>query len=386
MKRILIFCPCAPYLGAEALVTLKLMRALLDWGYDVKMLYHQQKDIVIPFDALNIMDHCIGVKAGKGYFGGVMWCLKTFWIALWMRWKYDMIVSRAMPAYAHLPALLLKKIRHSKWIANWSDPYPAIIAPPPYGQGIKAKIPVLQSWYANAVIKHADWLTFPSNRLRNWLISFFPTLNIKSSVMPHIMLKDKQDSIHNYEDSKLRLIYTGALGIRNPEILLKTIYKIKTQKNELPIAVSFVGGKNPELNQMIDKYRLHEHVFNLGRKSYDETCLLVEQSDIAIVLEAPCEEGIFLPSKLLDYLQHNCSIWAISPSPGVLEDLINEYGGGVFTNCSSEDDLECQLIRLIELWQNRSIGKELDCSKLKEHFSIERSSIIWKEIEMQISK
>ena len=49
--------------------------------------------------------------------------------------RYDVIMSRALPEYAHLPALILARESGIPWIANWNDPASLRLLPPPYGNG-----------------------------------------------------------------------------------------------------------------------------------------------------------------------------------------------------------------------------------------------------------
>jgi hypothetical protein len=42
--------------------------------------------------------------------------------------QYDVIMSRALPDYAHLPALMLARMSGLPWIANWNDPALLLLA------------------------------------------------------------------------------------------------------------------------------------------------------------------------------------------------------------------------------------------------------------------
>lgn len=377
-----MFCPCAPYCGAESLVTLKLARALLDWGYGVRVIFQQKEASSVIQDSLNILPYCVGIKAGNGYVGALLWCVKAIYWAVKTNWKYDLVMSRAMPAYAHAPALVLKCVKKISWIANWSDPFPAGIAPSPYGKGVNAKISMLHSLYAKLITHKADWHTFPSSRLRDWISRRYPKIKSKSSIIPHIMFEVKKvNEKYKEHDQLLKLIYAGSLYKRNPEVLLEALAVLRNKNIEFPIKFFFIGEKTPSFEECIDKYYFQEYINCLGRKSYAETCLLIEEADVAVMLEAPCEEGVFLSSKLLDYLQYNKPIFAMSPTPGVMEDLLIEFGGGVFANCSAPEDVANKLCDLIALWKDKRMDTALDSSRLKKHFSLKNAKQAWQEVE-----
>ena len=105
------------------------------------------------------------------------------------KFKYDVIISRAIPDYAHFAALLVHRQTRIPWIANWNDPTPNHKFPEPYGNGPDSPLkPDILKWY-QAVCKHCSWHTFPSERLREYMCSYLPgQLNTKSSVIPHVAM------------------------------------------------------------------------------------------------------------------------------------------------------------------------------------------------------
>ena len=58
--------------------------------------------------------------------------------------------------------------------------------------------------------------------------------------------------------------------------------------------------------------------------------------DVAVIVEAKCEEGIFLPTKVSDFMQSGIPIFAISPATGVLNDLF--INGNIPYFASNEDE------------------------------------------------
>lgn len=389
MNKILIFCPCAPYCGAESLVTLKLVKLLLEWRYDVKLIYHQKHQDVIPKeDPLGVLPSCMGIVAGEGHIGNLIWCIKSLWTALHLKWEFKLVISRAMPFYAHIPALLLKLIKPCKWLVNWSDPYPQIIAPKPYGKGKECKIPRFQSWLTTFISKKADWITFPSPRLMEWVSNRFSLVQAKSSVFPHIMLEGELKKITNnicIHNNCLALVYAGSLTKRNPEIILQALQRLQQKKGTLQLMITFIGARDNVFEQKISQYGLDKYIKCLGPRTYADTCSIIAQSDIALLLEAPCEEGIFLSSKLLDYLQFAKPIFSISPFPGMMSDLLKKYGGGLYANCVEIEDIENKFEQLLTSWQQGQLTIDYNVTNLRNNFSVITAQKCWREILANIS-
>lgn len=369
--KILIISPEKPYTGAESIVTSKLMRAMLDHEWDVKLVYHDTELIYrSTSDTLSILKNCIGIKnrfIGKfkestenrklkkflNLTDSILWVIKALSIILKLNRKsnFNLIISRIMPKYGHIPALLFKfHSGKSVWIANWSDPLPKIKSPVPYGFGPEAKTGTLEMLYLKRVFKHADWHTFPSLRLLQYFKCFTSDLKDNCSVIPHIiMAQNLEPSPYDTMESPLKVTHVGGLGLRSPARLIEAYKRLRESKEyKRKLKFRFVGFIEKEVYDLIDNYLLHEDFYFDGVKTYEETLDAIKSSDIMLVIEAPLKEGIFLPSKVVDYLQFDKPIFSISPSSGVMNDLLTDFGGGIAADCSSVDDIAEKLIYLSE--------------------------------------
>ena len=56
--------------------------------------------------------------------------------------------------------------------------------------------------------------------------------------------------------------------------------------------------------------------------------------DVLLIVEAKLKNGIFLPSKVVDYSQLNVPIWAITPKNSCIDKYLKNYGGGI--SCDNE--------------------------------------------------
>lgn len=390
-RKILIFSPSELYSGAESLVTLKLMRLLRNNGKEVFLIYRAKKKCASQDDFLQIRPYCKGFSSFlPGKLGSLEWSVRAFLCAWQMhrKIKFDIMVSRIMPIFGHLPALLLHFFTHIPWCANWSDPYPQIIAPFPYGKGKLAKIPLWQRLFCNLLLNSADCHTFPSDRLRGLFLFFFPRLKGKSFVISHVML-DEPDNIGQEDHSILDLVYAGGgLPLRHPEIIVEAVEKLcKIISGDLKLHITFYGEIYLPLMKKIDSSPC-KHYFSLyERLPYSQVLGYIRKADLALLLEAPCDIGVFLSSKLLDYLQCGKPVFSISPAVGVMADLIHEFGGGVLADCASPDDIALKLQEIYSDWiAGRLKSSRYDIAKLKEYFSENHVLDQWKIVSCYLTK
>ena len=389
-KNIIFFLPSELYDGAESLVTLKFMR-LLGKNNNVYLIYRCKKTDFIQEDPLQIRQYCKGIPLFfPGKIGSLEWSIRAFLHAwrICRRNKFDVIISRIMPIFGHLPALFLHFFTKIPWCANWSDPYPQITAPAPYGDGRAAKIPFWQKKFCQLMVNSANCHTFPSERLLELYQFFFPKLVGKSFVIPHVMF-DSASRTCVGENSALELVYAGSgLAFRQPEIIVDAIEKTRIAfRGDLKIHVTFYGEIYLPLKRRIEESSC-KHYFTLaGKVSYSQTIECIKKADLALLLEAPCNVGVFLSSKLLDYLQCGKPIFAISPNIGVMADLIHNFGGGVLADCASPNDISIKLQEIYSDWiADRLKSPRYDTSRLREYFSESHVLSQWNVISRFLSK
>jgi len=76
----------------------------------------------------------------------------------------------------------------------------------------------------------------------------------------------------------------------------------------------------------------------------------MSEADVALLVEANLEEGVFFPSKLSDYLTGGRPILALSPARGVAADFLAS-GGGVLAGPEDVAGIAAALERLHGLWR-----------------------------------
>jgi hypothetical protein len=141
--------------------------------------------------------------------------------------------------------------------------------------------------------------------------------------------------------------------------------------------MEIIGVEEVGLTSMVRHLGLQRYVKTRGPCSYLLTLDRLAASTVSVLIEAPCKEGIFLPSKLVDYLQVGRPVLAVSPMPGTVDDLIREHGGGLVAKPDSTDDIEQALRTLFRAWR----GDTLDNFVSPELYNLFRSDAVLDELE-----
>src|SRR5262249_30030269 len=112
--------------------------------------------------------------------------------------------------------------------------------------------------------------------------------------------------------------------------------------------------------------------------AYEESLRLMAEADGLLVIDAPAETSVFLPSKLVDYIGAERPIFGITP-PGTAAKLIEHLGGWV----TSPDDDRAVKINLTKFivtlrqqrathstqWGERDVRRRFEISNVVQSFS-----------------
>lgn len=414
--RILIFAPAfAPLANPEAIVNSKLALSFLNAGWEIEVItrnlgqewknYNYGSEWVEPWIRLKEITHILSYESGNklhrlidtAWSGlrtqyaipGCRWAVHAVDLALKMHRQkpFDLIMTRSLPDAAHLAGMLMSRKTGLPWIANWNDPS-GDKHPLPYGKGPKANLGYFYERMLREVSQRASWHTFPSERMRNYIINY---LNIESkpnsSTIPHVSLKMDISGVHK-QVGVFTICYAGYLSQhRNPEILLKGIAEfISVNRIDDSFSMSIIGLDNVGIQALAVKNGIERFLQVLGSVSYMESSVILSQSDVLVVLEAPCEEGIYLPAKFIDYVQNKRPILAITPKNSEVAGIISSYGGGIAVDCLSVKEIALALTQMYENWKNGTLDTQYSSDVLQNMFSPETIISHYEEIFTRIIK
>lgn len=396
--RILMFAPAfAPFANPEAIVNSKLALSFVDAGWEIDIItrnlaeeseYNYGSEWIEPWLPLKDITHTVFYKLeGKfrryfetfwasmrvGYpIEGCRWALHALNIALRLHRQkpYQIILSRSGPDAAHLPAMILARKTGLPWLANWNDPSGDKM-PPPHGQGVNARLAFSYDFFLKKVAKEATYHTFPSERLKKYVCQYLGNdITKKTSTIPHIAMK--QYKVNNRRKNEIFTIclagkfYPG----RNPDVFFQGLTKfLKKKRLKAKVKLIIIGLIDMWLIKLLEEYSLKTNVIITGPQSYKDTLRYLRESDVLLVIEAPYENGIFLPSKFVDYVQAGRPILAVSPLNGTLNDIISTHGGGIAVDCCSSEKIADSLAELHYLWKKNTIDDKYSSDQLYHLFS-----------------
>lgn len=354
---------------AEAIVNIKLLQALSHSGeFEIDLVSKKNKWENYPSASIDsfgiklssltiievdnkitiatILEHLrIFLKSGI-CFKGAHWALRALTPAenLLKRKTYDYVLTKDSASI--IVGYVLKKKYGVRWVATWNDPYPAIKYPKPYGKGKDAKCGILDKKLIRVIRKYVDVHIIPNERLAKYMQSYLKVPNESICIIPHVVLDNKIIVKNVSNNKKLRIIHSGNLNYpRNPRTFLKAL-KVLISQNKMPsweIEFSILGVLSHDCWDVINAWHLGDYVKILPPVSYEESLQILSDYDLAVIIEASCEEGIFLPTKVSDYMQSGIPIMAVSPKTGVLNDLYRSKNIPYYADVNDVESIHLEL-------------------------------------------
>lgn len=359
MKRILMIAPFSyPVAGAEAIVNIKLLQSLTkSEKFEIDLVSKKYISINYPSGELE----SYGVKLKSIHIGSVenkvnlktlfqhIACLFTLGVSFkGCHWAYSVrgIVKKLIRENTYdyvltkgelaIPLGNFARKKGVKWIATWNDPCPSSMYPAPYGRGLEYR----GSIFDRALIKmmrNADFHVYPNVRLANYMQNIIKASNSQIRIIPHVVLENNRQVI---KGDCLRLIHSGNLfPPRSPKTFLEAIRKFLNKYDKPKFRFSILGNLSKEDQKFLFECGLNDYVEYLKPVEYSQSLALLNKFDVAVIIEADCKEGIYLPTKVSDFMQSQIPIFSVSPSIGVLHDLYDEGNIPYFADVKDVDSI-----------------------------------------------
>ena len=409
-RRILMFAPAfAPFANPEAIVNSKLALAFLDGGWEIDVIsrnligiskYDYGSDWIEPWLPLKRITHEVNYNSGGKltryistvnaaaqlgwhFIDGCRWGYHALDLGLRLHRQkpYQVILSRSGPDSAHLPAMVLSQKTGLPWVANWNDASGDKNLPP-YGEGPDARLGFFCERFLRDVARRANWHTFPSDRLKNYLCLYLgDETKKKGTTIPHAALRSSLRT-KKQRNEDLTICYAGNISIqRNPEVFLRGLSDFLKGGDALGrVKLEVIGLTEIAIQELAIKLGIEKKVQMLGPMGYKETLRKLESSDVLLILEAPCQEGIYLPAKFVDYVQAKRPILAVTPKKSTVRDFMKTYGGGLAVDCDSPKEIYDALKRLHTHWKDGTLEKRYMSDILYNLFSPEKITSCYEEI------
>lgn len=411
--RILMFSPAfAPFANPEAIVNSKLALAMLNAGWEVDIIsrnltgmsdYDYGSGWVEPWLPLKPHTHEIQYELGNtatrlfdtglsvlamGYLiDGCRWAKHAFDYAVSLNQKkfYNVILSRALPPAAHLPALKLSKETGLPWIANWNDPWEFLRSPDIYG-GLLKNIGLMNYLLVQKIADKCSMQTFPGDNLRKTMCNYLNAQAVKKSVtIPHVALPLKGAPAAKKE-STFKIGYLGRLRKQQaPKTFFEGI-KIFIEKTGIKkrILFRFVGIDDVDIKKIIRDHAVPIELEIIGGCSYVQSLTYASSCDVLLVIDPQEANGVIMTSKFVDYVQTGKPILAITTPQSTLEEIMR-YGGGIAVNCFEPQAIANALCELYENWEKGTLNDKYGSYNLYHLFAPETIIAKYEEFLKQFS-
>lgn len=237
--------------------------------------------------------------------------------------SFDVIATFAQPWSDHLIGRRLRRALGLPWVAHFSDPW--AVSPAPFVTALQRRV---WSRMEAAVVREADALVFVNQQTADRTMRQYATgFERKVHIVPHGYDADMLPPRPNRPSGgPLRLVHTGRFypRWRTPESLLRAAAGVRSRGPVLELI--FVGTPDDHAVRLTAELGLSDIVKFVGRLSWAESMQLAMTADVLLVIDAPAEENVFLPSKLIDYLPVRVPILGLTPAAGATADVLRALG------------------------------------------------------------
>lgn len=267
------------------------------------------------------------------------------------------------------------------WIHIHNDPYPEHLIPPPYNRPRPSVLGLFNIHYRTfRTFSMPHRVIFPCKRLLEFQSRILPHIarNAKSRwrVVPHMGIKPAPPL---KPDGVFRVCHVGRLyGTRNPTGIVEAWKRfVQDVGASIPVELLQIGsGRDDPLSKFANMPATRV----LPMLPYAEAQEWMRKAAVLLLLEAPMTEGIFLPSKLPDYVGCRRPILALSPVDGTIADLFAQFDGGLRVDPLDSEQILNALLALYEEYRRLSIRPGPLYPKLEEYFHPEHVSRLYQEV------
>lgn len=267
----------------------------------------------------------------------------------------NVLISFGAPMSDHLLGLRLRQRLQLPWVAHFSDPW---------SDNSFSRRFFLANYvnrrYEAEVIREADRVIFTSSETLDLVMQKYPAAwRSKARVLPHSYEPDLYPLVLKRRDGPLVFRYLGDFyGARSPLPLFQALADIHRGFPAL------LDNLRIELIGYVPKRMFYNSAFRslpvgivkiLSTVSYSQSLTLMSEADLLLVIDAPAEISVFLPSKLVDYIGAGVPVLGIVP-PGASASLIGRLGGSVANPLRREEVAHVLKVAIEDSWKRRASG------------------------------
>lgn len=272
--------------------------------------------------------------------------------------QVDAIHTWAQPQVDSLIGLLLKRVSKLPWISHISD----LWIGSPYATHTALPHHLVNSWLEKEVMSKADVIVFTANRTKQIYEQRYPALANKFRYMPHgfdpELIGEKNNNV-KFTVEGMKPVVIGHLGSlyskRTPVPFLERFFNYQPYQSwTKQVRFEFVGHCDSAIEESMRPWIQKGLVSIEPVVEYREGLQRLQQYDICLLLDALVDRGgVFMPSKLVEYIGAGKPILAVTPKESESRDIVLRAGG---VACDPRDpaDFEAAMNKLATVVSNPS--------------------------------
>ena len=243
----------------------------------------------------------------------------------------DTLVTFGNPMSDHVAGLEIRRALGVRWVAHFSDPWAdnPYRRLPPIARRIDRRL-------ERDVIAGADRVVFTTAETVDLVMAKYPPAwRAKTLVLPHAFDPELFDGGPVERTAGRPGIlgrHIGSLYVhRKPDPLTQALWRLGREQPGLlaGVRIELVGHVASAIETAAPAPATHDAVVRFApRVDYRSSIRLMRESDFLLVIDAPFDRSVFLPSKLIEYVGAARPILAITP-PGAAAALVRRLGGFV---------------------------------------------------------
>jgi len=237
----------------------------------------------------------------------------------------EVLVTFGDPMSDHLAGLAIRRRIPLPWIAHFSDPW----SDNPYR---RVSLTWLDRRFERSVLENVDRVVFTSRETMDLVMRKYPhAWRAKAVVVPHAFDPSLYDEAVTPSDGLVVRYLGDFYRRRRADALVQALSLLAHEKPEAltGVRVELIGSSRGAAEKLSQVYQLPPGLLTvLPPVDYLTSLRLMREAALLLVIDAPSDHNVFLPSKLIDYIGAGRPIFAISPA-GASSDLVQKLGGSV---------------------------------------------------------
>ena len=289
--------------------------------------------------------------------------------------KFSGIISFAQPWACHLAGLRLHRLSGLPWVAHFSDPW----VDNPYLRAMPWQRLFWRQLEA-AVIQDAGAVFFVNSQTADLVMRKYPSeFKKKIRVLPHGFDATFSSglALSPRPRPRLRLVYTGSFypGWRTPEGLFRGLEILgRTRALADQLEIRLIGTFAPDYQLLANSLGLSQIVTCRGAVPFAKSIREAAAADVLLVIDAPSDSpGLFLPSKLVDYLAFHKPILGMTPTEGASADLLRQLQCPVAAP-NDPDGIAAIVGQLLDQWQSGNLKVSPTFTDVAQRYDIRQTT------------